>query len=404
MKEDKGTAGVFGALWGVGRKVRLWQKEGLIDASQGAAILSFERKSQGAHFLKGIASLAVLAIAIGVLSLVAASWVHIPGSMKIATHFLLNILAAMTVWRAAKRGDALWREGALFLLFALNLTLIVLIGLVFHLSGNLAGALGLWLVISTPAMFVYGESLLAAVAWITAFLVTLAAVVPEILQGASDLTSFLVCLALCLFVPLLFIAAGLSKRCREMRPAWAAASFRLSVSLLTVGATLASLSWYDDIGRSLQRLMESANSFGEGYAMMALVCLSAPVAVLIYAAVKARLYGARSVDLNGVVFVTGSLVSIIAPLLLMLPNIEILGAVHFIAYWAFAGWIGYRLGYDRLVSSAITLICLRVIVIYLELFSSLLATGFGLIGSGIVILLFLRAAVSLNKKIGRKNA
>lgn len=138
--------------------------------------------------------------------------------------------------------------------------------------------------------------------------------------------------------------------------------------------------------------------------MMALVCLSAPVSVLIYAAVKARLYGARSVDINGVVFVTGSLVSIVAPLLLMLPNIEILGAVHFIAYWTFAGWIGYRLGYDRLVSSAITLICLRVIVIYLELFSSLLATGFGLIGSGIVILLFLRAAVSLNKKIGRKNA
>ena len=137
-------ASIFAAMSGNARRVRRWEKAGIISGDQGSAILAFERDKQGKRFIRNLVGLALLAIALGVLSIVAANWAEIPGGVKIGAHFMLNIAAAAIMYGAARQNNPVWREGATFLFFALNLTMIALIGQVFQLDGNSAKPLHKW--------------------------------------------------------------------------------------------------------------------------------------------------------------------------------------------------------------------------------------------------------------------
>jgi hypothetical protein len=64
----------------------------------------------------------------------------------------------------------------------------------------------------------------------------------------------------------------------------------------------------------------------------------------------------------------------------------LIGALGFVTIWALVAWCGYRANMMQIVNLATALIAVRVFVAYIEVFGSLLATGAGLIVSGLLLL------------------
>ena len=65
-------------------------------------------------------------------------------------------------------------------------------------------------------------------------------------------------------------------------------------------------------------------------------------------------------------------------------SVGLLAALSFIALWAMIGFAAYHSGHLRWLNLATAVIAMRVIAIYIELFSSLADTGFFLIGGGLL--------------------
>ncbi len=393
--EESRTTIMMSAMSGAARRARRWEKASLITPEQAKAIIAFERERQGKRFLRGLMALALFAIGTGVLSIVASNWVHTPGAVKIGAHFLLNAIAAVTMWKAARDNNKWWREGATLLFLILNLTLIALIGQVFQLGGSWSHALALWMLISSPAVFVYGESFINALPWTIGALAAIGFNLFDVLKDMSDLNGFLGALAASLFTPLILMAGGMNIKLTSVRPQWSVVLFRIGALILASSATLASFWWYGDTSE-LHKTLASTGSFGTGYAEMLAVCFSAFLAAWAWFRLSHR---GGKIDVTGLAFVIGSLVSSILPLVLMAGEHHFLGAIHFVIYWAFLGVIGHRLGYEQLVSNAISLITLRIIIVYIELFGGLFTTGVGLIAGGVLLLLTLRAARYLKETL-----
>jgi hypothetical protein len=400
--EQSRKVSVFTSMTGTGRRLKRWEKADLITRDQMIDILDFEKHHQGKKFFRSLIGLALFAIAAGILSLVGANWLYMTGSTKVALHLILNIVVAFVVWTSARSGNKIWREGSIFLFFALNLTFIALIGQVYQLGGNYAAALGVWMVISSPAVFMYGKTPINAVPWIIALLVTISAILFEITKLLDeDIISLLLCIGVGLYMPLLLMLSGVSKKIHSIRPGWANASFVAGIIILVFQGMMGSFMWYADVGREIGYVLEDAGSVGTGYVMMLVVILVAPAAVYGYERIKSAA-GEKITDRSAITFIIGSIISATLPLILMTPEIEFVGAIHFILYWCFAGWMGNRMGFNQLVSLAITMVTIRIIIVYCELFGDMITTGFGLIFSGILGLAVLKGAVTFKNRVVAK--
>jgi uncharacterized membrane protein len=62
------------------------------------------------------------------------------------------------------------------------------------------------------------------------------------------------------------------------------------------------------------------------------------------------------------------------------------GALGFVTVWAFVAWCGYQAQAMQIVNLATAVIAARIFVAYIEVFGSMLATGAGLIVSGVLLL------------------
>ena len=62
------------------------------------------------------------------------------------------------------------------------------------------------------------------------------------------------------------------------------------------------------------------------------------------------------------------------------------GALGFVTVWALVAWCGYKAHVMQLVNVATAVIAARIFVVYIEVFGSMLATGAGLIVSGVLLL------------------
>ncbi|NCC22395.1 MAG: DUF2157 domain-containing protein [Alphaproteobacteria bacterium] len=396
MTDRESTYGPLAVFSKVYRKTGRWEREGLITDAQRDAILAFERASGSKRFVRTLFGLALFFIGLGMVSLIAANWVHIPGGIKLSAHFLLNLLAASVMFRAERENSPWWREGATAIFFALNLTFIVLTGQVFHLSGNTAAALSLWILISSPAVFLFGRSAAMALVWTVAALVTLGYGLEELTDHAGRFPEFITFLAAFLYTPLLLLGAGACELFRARSPAWAGTFYRSGMVLLIAGASLASLGWYDDLSGDMVRWVGEEN-YWRSWSITASICLSAPAAVLAYD----RLRRARGFDPDhtGLWFGIGSLAFVIAPVLVSSPGYGLLSVVHFTAYWVFIAWVAARIRSDALMSWAVWLITLRLIIYYFEIFGGLLMNGIGFIVTGLLLLLVLRASAKIRARL-----
>src|SRR5690606_21255284 len=81
------------------RKITKWEQAGLISPDQSAAILAFEKEKKGRNLSVQLSRVGIIAIFLGVLSLVAANWQGISPEFKLIGHFVLNAAVAFFILR-----------------------------------------------------------------------------------------------------------------------------------------------------------------------------------------------------------------------------------------------------------------------------------------------------------------
>ncbi len=373
------------------KKLKEWVSAGLMSAEQAESIHAYEEARKSGRFGRGLIGLSLFAILIGVLSIIAANWNEISGNVKIGIHVLLNLGIGFIALQAHKKGNDLWREGAALAFMGLTFTLIVLVGQVFQMTGTPADAALFWLLITLPFFLLLGRGHMTAVPWMLAFLATVWMVLLENVESLPQEQQSLLVLGIGAFLPLALMADGAIESLKTLRPALCDVALRAGLFLSALGASVSLAFWpADDLYRYGNTVLNQTNG---------LIVLGLGMAAI---AAHAFVYGFYKNDpamKGGALLALAGLAGMIVPTIVPLGNAEILPALAFIGYWVFVGWLAQGMHKMRLVSLAITIIAVRIFIIYVELFGSLMTTGFGLISGGVVMLALIYGARRLNKRI-----
>jgi hypothetical protein len=358
------------------RQVQRWRAAGIIDAATAERIIAHERRASRPVLLLAIAGLGAFAIGVGLLSVIAANWGDIPRLVKLLAMLgLFGANAYGLVW--ARGRPQRWMTDALALgYFALTLASIALVGQTYHLEGESYQALLLWLLVGSPALWL-AEGAFAALVFGGALAVTGALSFDPLadLLGHDPHATILVRASLgsaAVFGPLLVASLPTLQR---RRPAFAAMYERLGWSLFVLAASCGVHVWY---------LSMDSNAVREAWVGARVVLV---FVVLSLWRVQGLGSGARAEWLLPARALIG-LTSVVIGLGALVPHVHVamVGALAFVMVWALVAWCGYQAHAMQIVNLATAVIAARIFVAYIEVFGSLLATGAGLIVSGVLLL------------------
>ncbi|MFM1848421.1 MAG: hypothetical protein RL417_1895 [Pseudomonadota bacterium] len=353
------------------KRLTQWIKAGLLSAEQAEGIRAWERRQPSPSWiLFGIAGIGIIALLTGVISIIAANWGAIPREMKLSGYFIsLAILGFFVVQRIVVPGVI--RESLLVAFALYILAGIGLIGQVYHLQMGGYTAIVWWCTLTLPLALLARSQLLVYL-WCggLAFGVWL-----RFLTQHGDLgISYAVFAAL----PWLYLGAGYLLWSRVEYLAAALRTLGYGGLLLGWGIA-ANIAWSD----GTHILFISREGGILGLLPLGAFCLALGVVALL----RCRIGSAGAAT----IFVTLST----AGLLILIPTYftfksslltQILGCALFIGAWSSGAATAARLGRRRLFDFAASIVALRFVVAYFEVFGSLAATGIGLIISGGVIL------------------
>ena len=379
---------------------RKWHGAGLIDAAAVERILVWEAEHRRPVWLWAVAGIGALAIALGTMAIVGANWESIPDWFKLAVDLAVTALCAVAVFASWRRNLVWRREIAAFFLFALVLAGIALIGQVYQLQSAPWHAMVLWLVLCTPFLALTTFTRFNGAIWTIAAVTTwfmmdepiyrilaqLHVVVPGHQYWDSGyFASLQTWLAAC---GVIVVAAvrGLWSPARQQ----ADVILKLALAGLVVACSLsATFPW---------RTESDVGPWG------------AIVAASLAAAVAGAAYWPHRTTIERrlvLALLAVSLVVWIAALAIgsFEPQVrDLYRAVLFIFYWAAIGGLAARAGWRGWFGFAFTMVGLRLLILYFEAIGGLTATGFGLLGGGVLCLALAAAGWRLTRSVARRAA
>lgn len=373
---------------------RRWQAAGLIDGDLAARIVAWEAAHRRPVFLWAVAGMGALALSLGVMAIVGANWDDIPAWLKLAVDLGLNAACAVVVFVSWRRDWPWRRELAALLLSGLVLSGIALIGQVYQLQSAPWRALALWLVLTTPFLALTSYSRLTGTIWVIAA-VTTWFVAEEPLQalfaylsGTAWLFSYQLALmgylAACAMI-VIAILRGLWLPAREQAGLMGQLAWAGLIAACTVAV---SIGWIES--------RQGIPLFGPILLAM-LATLPATVAIWLgdERAERTPLLGLLIGSL-----VIWSLGLIVAPM--EGRSGELVRALLFIVYWIGIGAAAARASRRGLFGLAFTMVGLRLLILYFEAIGGLTATGFGLIGGGVLCLVLAAVGWRLTRGVARR--
>lgn len=87
------------------RRLAAWVDAGLIDEPAAARIRAWEAEHSRPLALWAVVGIGTLAIALGLISVVAANWDAIPAMVRLGLHFALLLAAAGALWWKSSAAD-----------------------------------------------------------------------------------------------------------------------------------------------------------------------------------------------------------------------------------------------------------------------------------------------------------
>lgn len=349
------------------KKITQWQNAGLISAEQGRKINVWEQQNNKPYLFYGLIALSLFCIGLGIISVIAANWDTIPAVIKLGFALLLLSGCACLTYMAYLKQKQAWFDGSIFL-FALSvLGVIGLTAQVYQLQPDGYTAYLLWSILIFPLLFFVKSALLPLI-WIPvmwgsfwSYIIDheIAAKTLEIITNSWDYAIPILWLALwIIFYQLLDkyvgkYAAGIKKALVF----WLA--FYIVVTIFMIDR---------DYGTALLNHNHHGLQHADNGIRISFIVLSACLCALSF-----RLGGKKFIwPFLLAVMIAGSL----------LP----LGFVISLTALAGAGFYAYKTNRPRLLNFILVLAGIRIFIIYIDIFGSLMQTGLGLILSGFILL------------------
>src|SRR5262249_11371439 len=125
---------------------------------------AFERSSRAPIALYALGVLGAGAVALGIVSLIAANWDAIPGTVKLAGDLLIGLALATATYVAVRRGAGWPGEVLVTLFYGFTLASIGLVGQVYQLTSPAYQGLLVWSAATLPLVLLGRSYALAALA------------------------------------------------------------------------------------------------------------------------------------------------------------------------------------------------------------------------------------------------
>lgn len=367
------------------RKLKVWEAAGLVDAATAARIRDWESSHASPVAMRAVIGIAVLAIGLGLISVVAANWDAVAGVARLGIHFALMVGLAVWLWRKSGVGG-MAAEGGLFVFGMLGLTFFGHIGQVYQTDSPLWQPLALWLLLFAPAILLRGtgwlNALLLMVVMVTAAWGFMAWTVG--LQPRLDRIDETVRIVLTLASPVLLAGLAAWAHTRSAREVFWRRLGELALVYAVGGASLFAIASADGPWRSDE----------ESTRLLWSVIVTASVTL-----VTAWLVRTFRRDAEGRI-VAGLWLGLAAmPLLAYaLSGNKVVAALLFMALWAGIAFAALRAGWRGAFQAAVGIVALRLVLLSFELGGDLLTSGAGLIASGLLILGVAGLALKVSKR------
>lgn len=362
------------------KKISEWQQAKLISASQGEAIAAYESRHKKPVLMYAMFFLSIFCIGLGIISLIASNWQEIPAAAKLVLDILLLGIVGAGLLRAIYNNKDLQREILILLNALLILGSIGLVGQIYHLQPDGYKALLLWAGLSAPLLALTQKPILAIV-WLPVFIVSLIDSLTHYQWFVSLYTSlsqtfpfglavsFLTLWAIVYYGLRLLISKRHSGIIRANR-LWMSLSVVLLIFMMDF---FAGNMWVAD-------LLTSYHNYSFNPLIIAIIILS-------LSGLSRYIYTTKQSYLIISILTT---IFVFSFIYYFLPSndtfIEIWGFLLTLSCLSLVVAYGVRYNRNRVVNLATGLIALRIFIVYLQVFGSLLDTGIGLVVSGLVFL------------------
>ena len=360
---------------------RKWQGAGLIAAEAVERILAWEASRRQPVWLWAVTGIGALAIALGVMAIIGANWESILDGLKLGVDLAATTLCAGAVFVSWRHVHVWRREISSFLLFALVLAGIALIGQVYQLQSEPWHAMVLWLALCTPFLALTTFTRFNGAVWTIAVVTTWFMLDEPVYSALARLhivkpghqhwwdsgyfTSLQAYLAAC---GMIVVAT--------VRNLWPPARHQAD---LILKMALAGLVATCSLTAAFSPYMEV---IGAPWGVVFTVLLATVIAAVACWPRRTTAERRLLLALLGV-----SLAVWVAALILVdfVPKgRDLYRALLFMAYWAAIGGLAARAGWRGWFGFAFAMVGLRLLILYFEAIGGLTATGLGLLGGGVL--------------------
>ncbi|QJE74456.1 DUF2157 domain-containing protein [Aerophototrophica crusticola] len=342
----------------------------MLDAQTAARIAAFEAGRGRVRLPSALAALGGFAVALGIVAIVSANWDAIPLEVKLGLHGALNVVLGLLAWHWLKPGPGGNRaEVALLLLSASTLAFIAHVGQGFQLQGSALGLVSFWLALVTPFTLAFVRGQFHRVLWACGVVVWLYLLLDRY-QAWLDARMLS---GLALMVP---VAAfyGLRGAAPSLDPGWVRLFRDGALSALAVMASIFLAHGHFVFQSPRADLLTEKAILGVGGSLLLLTAH--------FALAEGRRREARPLG-----FLLGSVpVGIVLPTFLPAVPQTLSTALLFCAGWVTVAVLALRHHEPGLFKLAVALVALRVFGVFLEAAGGLMATGFGLVLAGALLM------------------
>jgi uncharacterized membrane protein len=356
------------------RRLARWEEAGLIDGATRARIRAFEQSQRAPVALYALGVLGAGTLALGVLSVIAANWDGIPGTVKLGGDLLIGVALAVATYVAVRRGLGWPAEVLITLFYGFTLASIALVGQVYQLTAPMYQALLAWSAATLPLVLLGRSQALAAFAMAGIAVTHAMSVSPliEFLDPGGGANSDL--WATVLFAsPLVYVPLARMPWLLRNRPVFSRTVIVLAwIAVLVFGFAL-QFGWYIAVERDHVL----------GWSLVATAAVAAAIILALprlYPHMEAR-------PRRGLAAIVAfAWITLLLSSAIPRPRAAVVGAVLQVVWLGLFAWTSIQLALVRAFNVLTALIALRVLGIYFEVFGSLLSTGLGMITGGALTL------------------
>ena len=352
------------------KKLREWRMAGVIDQETKDRIFEFETRYKSNGLVYAAGGLGAFTVGVGVISIVAANWEFIPYTIKLAIDLLIVIALAFAIFFAEIRGCNWLKEVFLTIFYIFRLASIGLIGQIYQLGIPLYQVFLLWS-FSTAPIVMFGQSGFLAVLWLCGLTFTYVLAIEPLYNVLNLLDKNLNSEYVLIYLwPFVLFLMGSRKTLKNTSPAYVQSFLIFGMVGFILLGVLSQFSWGANVVQE-----DTVSVWGVVLALMVTVGFISALKYL-YPYVSDRRIG----PFKMILFF--NLLTCFTPQIFAHGELPFIGAMSFIILWCLIGWAALQFQMVRLFNFSTAIVGLRIVIVYFEVFGSLLSTGVGMITGG----------------------